>query len=229
LLYTYLTAPVLVFVIIQKLVFPTNGIVAVFINIVSFVLNCWAGIAVILAVKEAAQPRAAAEYITDAVAYLWPYMVSCVVWFGAVAVLGFPGIMGAGFLVMSQSMVQTILLSLFLVVWTVGLVAAIVYSAVRFSLFGFACVDQNLGPLASLKRSREICNRDPAVVAKTMLVYFCVAMFANLPVMVIGGLMGPNRTSEILVACLGFLLSIFLIPAQTNILAGLYDNLKEAS
>lgn len=228
LVYVFLAAPGFVLSMVQKHFIPNKG-VEFFVGLVSFALSSWAAIALIHAVCEKQQEKTPQEYIFNALPFLWPYIGAAALWFFALALVGLPGLLGLAFLVNPQSTAAGIGIALFEVVWLVAWVSATVYTAIRFALFGFACALEQLGPIASLKRSWVWCDPKSALVAKTMLIYIGFALLANLPVFTVGLLVGQSKISEVVVSLLSFALSACLIPAQTHILSVLLDNVKEAS
>jgi hypothetical protein len=228
-IYICLAGPSFIFTVFQKLFLPNNKGFEFVVGLISFALSSWAAIALIHAVCEKQNEKTPQEYIVNSLPFLWPYIGAVVLWFLALALIGLPGLLGLAFLINPQSLAAGIGIALFEIVWLVAWVSASVYTAIRFALFGFACALEQLGPIASLKRSWEWCNPKSALVAKTMLIYMGFAMLANLPVFTVGLLVGQSKISAVVISLLSFALSACLIPAQTHILSVLLDNVKEAS
>lgn len=108
----------------------------------------------------------------------------------------------------------------------------VVGAAIRWSLSALACVFENLGPWAALKRSRALINKHVNPVVGTYGLIILAYVIGLLPVMILGGIVepDPNMFSPLNIAVTVYILliNVVLVPFWTMSNVVLYKKLQEA-
>jgi len=211
---------------------PAQAVLAIPLQVLAGAAGIWAAIALMLAaVQENRSPVKAMAM--QALERFWPYVGASIV-MGLVTagpVLLSTLVTLAVAAVMAGPGPQTAVIAVIMFVIMAAAMAFAVILSLRFFLFGFACVLEKSGPIASLKRSWALTRRRLAPILGTSALVGLVFFVLMIPVFIAGLLAGRQPAQGMQIAFLFYSYAAYFVavPLQTCVMVNLYRDLKEAN